>query len=196
MLGASSGPRAATAQIAPTTRSTGMTSIVPFGNPRELSQQAARVGDDHRLGHAEPADPAGSGLDQRGLDDRGAHDAHWHVALHLHQRAFAKRLRVGVRVGPSERRCARSAGRDELVGDPALAQRFGLGRQRGGTGRAELPSGLGPKARESGRIATLGVGVGSRRRAAATSPRQSTPRSNGPSLTSCSGASPRRLPAT
>ena len=42
-----------------------------------------------------------------------------------------------------------------------MAQRFGLGRQRGGTGRAELSSGLAPKARQSGGIPTLGVGVGS-----------------------------------
>ncbi len=131
----------------------------PFGNSWELPQQAARVRDDHWLGHAEPADPAGAGLDQRGLDDGGAHDAHWHVTLHLHQRAFAERLRVRVRVGPSERRGARSARGDELVGHPTLAERFRLGRERGCACRSELCTRLASIARQPGWITARGIGV-------------------------------------
>ena len=79
--GASSGPSAATAMIAATTRSTGITSTVPSGTPGNSLQQAAGVGDDHRLGHAEAADPARLRLGERRLDDRRAHDADRHVAL-------------------------------------------------------------------------------------------------------------------
>ena len=70
-----SGPSAATAMIAATTRSTGITSTVPSGTPGNSLQQAAGVGDDHRLGHAEAADPARARLGQRRLDDRRPHDA-------------------------------------------------------------------------------------------------------------------------
>ena len=45
---------------------------------QELVEQAAGVGDQHRLGHAEPADPAWAGLGEGGFDDRGAHDRHGH----------------------------------------------------------------------------------------------------------------------
>ena len=128
MAGASSGPRAATAITAPTTRSTGITSIDALGDAGELLQQAAGVGDDHRLGHAEAPDPAGAGLGQRRLDDRRPHDRHRHGAPVLHERLLAQGLGVGVGVGPAEADGAGPAGLDHAVGHPALAELLGLGR--------------------------------------------------------------------
>ncbi len=73
-----------------------------LGDARELLQHASGIGDDHRLGHAEPADPPGHRFGERGLDDRRAHDRDWHVAPVLQERAFAERLCVGVGVGPAK----------------------------------------------------------------------------------------------
>ncbi len=44
------------------------------GQPEELGQLAATVGEDERVGDLEAVDPAGVGVPQRALDDRGAHD--------------------------------------------------------------------------------------------------------------------------
>ena len=142
MAGAASGPSAATVMMAATTRSTGMTSIVPSGNPGKLTQQSAGVGDQHGLGHPEPADPARSRLGQRGLDDRRAHDAHRHVALDIHQRLLAERFREGVGVGPADAGRPGPSGRDQLVAHPALAQLLRLRRQRRRTRSSELETGL------------------------------------------------------
>ena len=163
----------------------------------ELLQQATGVGDDHRLGHAEPADPSRPRLGPRRLDDRRAHDADRHVALRFGQRLLAERLRERVGVGPADRCRPRAAGRDELILHPsrrgaARSSRRARARRRrrarGGRRWRNWSSWAGW--RLSASVSPL------RRRAAATSAFHDRPMSNGPSLTSCSGAFPRRLPAT
>ena len=47
-----------------------------LGHAGELLEEAAGVADDHRLGHAEAADPARPRLGERRLDDRRPHDRH------------------------------------------------------------------------------------------------------------------------
>ena len=183
--------------IAATTRSTGITSTVPSGDAGELAEQAAGVGDDHRLGHAEAADPAGLRLGERRLDDRRPHDRDRHVALHVGQRLLAERLGERVGVGPADARGSGAPGLDELVLDPALAQLLRSSTRgrvlRPHRVRRGLRSGTARGARGSRLAASLSE---RRRRLAATSLRQSMPMSNGPSLTRISGALPRRLPAT
>ena len=169
-----------------------------LGHAGELLEQAAGVGDDHRLGHAEAADPAGAGLGQRRLDDRRPHDADRHVALGLDQRPLAERLGVGVGVGPAERGGAGPAGLDQSVARPsALAELLGLGGQRRRAGRAELgcgpPCGTRRASRGCGSRPRRRCGPGGRRRPRRASRR---PTKNGLSSTSCSRAAPRRLPAT
>ncbi len=61
-----------------------------LGHAGELLQQAAGVGDDDRLGHAEAPDPARLGLRPGRLDDRRAHDADRDVAPGLAQGPFAR----------------------------------------------------------------------------------------------------------
>ena len=96
----------------------------------ERAEQAAGVGDDHGLGHAEAADPARLRLGERRLDDRRPHDRDRHVALHVGERLLAERLGERVGVGPADAGGTGAAGLDELVLDPALAELFGLRRER------------------------------------------------------------------
>ena len=109
-----------------------------FRHPWELTQQAAGVGDDHRLGHAEAADPTRVWFRPGRLDDRRAHDRDRHVALGLEQGLFAERLGEGVGVGPPDARRSRPPGLDQLVLDPPRTELLGLGRQRRRAGGAEL----------------------------------------------------------
>ncbi len=158
--GARSGPSAATAMIAATTMSTGMTSTVPFGDTGELVEEAAGVGDQHGLGHAEAADPAGLGFGERRFDDRWPHDRHGHVALDVGERLLAECLGEGIGVGPADARGPGTSGFDELVLHPLLAELFGLRREGGSAGGAEFGAGLLAEALEVLRAAAGCVGVG------------------------------------
>ena len=196
IAGARSGPSAATAMIEATTMLTGITSTVPSGTPWELVEQAAGVGDQDRLGHAEPADPAGLGFGERRLDDRRRHHRHRDRTLDVGQRLLAERLRERVGIGPADARRTGSPGVHEFVLHPSIAERLRLRRQCGCTGRWSSSVG---SARNRSRFSRLRLAASASeriRRLAATSLRQSMPTSNGPSLTNCSGALPRRLPAT
>ena len=126
----------------------------------ECAEQSAGVGDDHGLGHAEAADPARLRFGERRLDDRGSHDRDRHVALHVGERLLAERLgeRVGVR--PADAGGPRPPGFDELVLHPALAELFGLRRERGRAGGAEFGAGLGAELDEAGGFAARRVAVG------------------------------------
>ncbi len=126
----------------------------------ECAEQSAGVGDDHGLGHAEAADPARLRLGERRLDDRGSHDRHRHVALHVGERLLAERLgeRVGVR--PADAGGPSSPGLDELVLHPALAELFGLRREGRRPGGAELGAGLGAELDEPFGFAAGGIAVG------------------------------------
>ena len=168
-----------------------------LGHAGELLQQAAGVGDDHRLGHAEAADPAGERLVDRRLDDRRPHDRHRDVAAVLQQGPLAEGLGVGVGVGPAERRGAGPAGLDHLLLHPGAAALLGLGGERGDAGGAELGAGLLAEPGQRVGPAAVGLGVGARLAGARRPrPRQSTSMKNGLSWTGISGAAPRRLPAT
>ena len=160
MAGASGIGPAAASMMAATTRSTGMTSTVPSGTPGNSFSRPAGVGDDHRLGHAEAADPARERLEDRRLDDRRPHDRHRHVAAVLQQRPLAEGLGVGVGVGPAERRGAGPPGLDHLLLHPGAAALLGLGRQGGDAGGAELGAGLLAEAGERVGAAAVGLGVG------------------------------------
>ena len=125
----------------------------------ELAQQAPGVGDEHRLGHPEAADPARPRLGPRRLDDRRAHDADRHVALAVGERLLAEGLGEGVGVGPTDAGGTGPAGLDEAVADPALAQLLGLGGERRRAGRAQLGAGGGAELDELRRIAAGRLGV-------------------------------------
>ena len=168
-----------------------------LGHAGELLQQAAGVGDDHRLGHAEAADPARERLVDRRLDDRRAHDRHRDVAAVLQQRPLAERLRVGVGVGPAERRGAGPARPPPSAPSPtrrgaARSWRPARGCRRR---RARARASLRKRTSASGRRLSASASARARR-APSTSPRQSTSMKNGLSCTGISGAAPRRLPAT
>ena len=158
------GTRPATAMMAATTRSTGMTSTMPSGTPGNSLQQSAGVGEDDRLGHPEAADPARPGLGQRGLDDRGPHDAdRVHVAHGPHgagHRDLAEGLGEGVGVGPADRRGAGTSGLDHAVVHPVAG---GCARSAPtGSGRRRRPARRGPRAPNSARrsgVAALGLDV-------------------------------------
>ena len=120
-----------------------------LGNAWKLAQQAAAVGEDHRLRHAEATDPPWARLGPCRLDDRRPNDAHRHVAAGIHEGLFAERLGVGVGIRPADTRCSRSAGLDELIANPPLAQLLRLGGQGGGAGRAELAAGVGAEPDEA-----------------------------------------------
>ncbi len=106
-----------------------------LGHAGELLEEAAGVADDHRLGHAEAADPARPRLGERRLDDRRPDDRDGHVAALLGEGPLAERLRVGVGVGPAEAGGAGPPGVDHALGDPVGAaatrsSRPGAGRRR------------------------------------------------------------------
>ena len=193
-----SGPLAATAMMAADTRSTGMTSTMPSGTPgNSLSSPRAKLmitGSAMRKPRIQP----GRGLGEGGLDDRGPHDADaggrpasrrgparrgpW-----CRRRRRASRAR---RLGPGRRATMRSA-TQRLRSCSVL-----LGEQRG-AGRAELAAGL----RRGARPASRGCGSRPRRPggpAGRPRPRRASRRRRrrGSRRRSCSGAEPRRLPAT
>ena len=120
-----------------------------LGNAGKLAEQAAAVRQDHRLGHAEPADPPGSRFRPRRLDDRRPHDAHGHVAAGVDEGLFAERLGEGVGVRPPDTRCPGPPGVDELIAYPAFAQLLRLGSERRCSGSAELSARLGTELRQS-----------------------------------------------
>ena len=131
-----------------------------LGHAGELLQQPSGVGDDHRLGHPEPADPSGEGLVERRLDDRRAHDRHGHIAPVLQERPLPEGLRVGVGVGPPEGRRPSATRLDHLLLHPGAAALLGLAGQRGHAGGPDLMAGLLPEAGERIRSAAVGLGVG------------------------------------
>ena len=132
----------------------------PFGNAGELVEQAAGVGDQHRLGHAEATDPARLRFGECRLDDRGADDRHRHGALDVGERLLAERLGERVRVGPADAGRTCPPGFDELVLHPLLAQLLGLRCERRSAGGAELGAGLLAERLELLAAAAGGVGVG------------------------------------
>ena len=120
-----------------------MTSTIPFGDARELAQEAAGVRHDDRLGHAEAADPSRPGFRQCRLNDGRPHDRDGYPALPLlDQRPLAERLREGIGVGPPERDRAGRARRHQFVADPFLAQLLGLRGDQVIAGGADLRPGL------------------------------------------------------
>ena len=131
----------------------------PLGHAGELLQQAAGVGDDHRLGHAEAADPTRPGFGDGRLDDRRAHDRDGHGALRVGERLLAERLGVGVGVGPAQAGGTGPTRIDQLVGDPSGAELLGLGGERRGAGGAELPAGERAELDELGRQPARRFGV-------------------------------------
>ena len=145
-----------------------------LGYAGELPQQAPRVGDDHRLGHPEAADPSRNRVGERGLHDRGADDRYGQVSLRFREHDLAERLREGVGVGPTERLGAGPTELDEMVGHPVLTQSLRpLGEKRRSRG-AELASRRLAELRELARSPTLRRGRPMRaRRADSTSARQS-----------------------
>ena len=115
----------------------------PFGYARELPQQAAGVGDDDRLSHPEPADPARSGFGKGGLDDRRPDDGDRDGVAELgHERPLAQGLRVRIGVRPPERLGPGLSDRDHLLLHPVLAQALGPLGQQVQPGPAELLTGL------------------------------------------------------
>ena len=139
-----------------------------FGNAGELFQQTAPVGEEDRLGHAKPTDPAGKWFGDRGLDDRRSQDRHGHIAACIDQRTLTDGLRERVGVGKAERRRSCAAHGDHAIGDPIGPQRFGLLCEQRGAGRAQLVA---------RRFAELGQTVGrparrSRRRGERAAPRR------------------------
>ena len=162
----------------------------------ELLQQPTGVGDDHRLRHAEPADPSRPRLGPRRFDDRRTDDADRHVALRLGQRLLTERLgeRVGVR--PADRRRPCPPRGDELILHPTRPELLGLRRQGRRAGGADLVAGVAAELGELDGLTAEGLGVALEAPGRGDLRLQDRPMSNGPSLTSCSGALPRRLPAT
>ena len=136
-----------------------MTSTVPSGAPGNALEQTAGVGDDHGLGHAEAADPAGLRLGERRFDDRRPHDGDRHIALHVGERLLAECLGERVGVGPADTGGTGTTGLDQLVLDPALAELLGLRCESGRPGRTELGPGVGAELHETGRLAAGGVAV-------------------------------------
>ena len=114
-----------------------------FGHAGKLAQQPAGVGDDDGLGHAEAADPAGTGLFECGLNDGRAHDGDGQRAGPLlHQDALAHGLGEGVGVGPAQRMGPGRAGIDQLGAYPLLADLLGPGGQEVIARPADLVAGL------------------------------------------------------
>ena len=137
-----------------------MTSITPSGSAGEILQQPAAIGDDHRLGHPEAADPARERFHQGRLDDRRPHNGHPHRPPALHQRPFAERLGVGVGVGPAQGLGPGPAQFHQPVVDPALAQTLRPRGEERGARRPQFGVGLAGEALEQLGTAALGVGVG------------------------------------
>ena len=134
-----------------------------FGHARELAEETAGVGEDHRLGHPEPADPARPGFGPRRLDDRRTHDAERHVVAvggdRVGQRLLAERLGVGVGVGPPDAGRAGATGLDQLRLHPAFAQLLGLRGEGGCAGRPELTASFGAELDQSVGLTAGRLGV-------------------------------------
>ena len=194
--GAASGPTAATTTIAATTMSTGMTSTVPSGTPGNwLSNPLAY---DRITGSAirNPRIQPGTG------------------SAHADSMIDGRTIETGTSPLLSVTACSPSALVNAYAsGQPTLAARarpastsWSLTQRSrscsvlaASAGAPAAPSSarasLRNRARCSGWRLMASVSPFSRR-AAATSSRHESPMSNGPSLTSSSGALPRRLPAT
>ena len=169
-----------------------------LGHAGELLQQPAGVADDDRLGHAEAADPSGERLGERRLDDRRPHDRDRHVALHLGA-APARRAPSCTRTRRASRRWRRARGRPRRARPAPTARAAARSSRRAPVRRlrrAPCAPRCGSRASASGsRLDGLEVAAQPARRRrppCASSGRCRT----GPSLTSSSGALPRRLPAT
>ncbi len=161
IAGARSGPSAATAMIDGDDEVDRDHVDGALGDAGELVEQAAGVGDEHRLGHAEPADPAGLRLGQSAdsmIDGRTIDTGT--RTLDVGQRLLAERLRERVGVGPADAGGTGAAGLDQLVLDPAFAELLGLRGERRGAGGAEFGAGLGAELLEPFAGAARGVGVG------------------------------------
>ncbi len=131
-----------------------------LGHAGELVEQTPGVGDQHRLGHPEPADPAGLRFGERGFDDRRADDRHRHRALDVGQRLLAECLGERVGIGPTDACGACPARVDQLVLDPLLAQLLGLRGERWCAGGAEFGASFLAERFELLAAAARGVGVG------------------------------------
>jgi HAMP domain-containing protein len=68
----------------------------------EVGQLAAAVGEDDRVGHLEALDPARVRVDERRLDDGGAHDRDPEVAAEVGDDPLRERLGEGVDVRPAQ----------------------------------------------------------------------------------------------
>ena len=97
-----------------------------FGDAGKLLQETPGVGNDDRLGHPKPSNPAGGGFGDGRLDDGGADHAHRDGARRLGCGYLAKGLGVGVGVGEAERRGPSHAGLGHMVVHPAGSELLGL----------------------------------------------------------------------
>ena len=127
----------------------------------ELVEQTAGVGDQYRLGHPEPPDPARLRFSERGLDDRRADDRHRHRALDVGECLLAEGLGERVGIGPADAGGACPTCFDQLVLDPLLAQLLGLRGERRGARGAEFGAGFLAERFELLAAAARCVGVGS-----------------------------------
>ena len=183
--------------MAATTRSTGMTSMMPFGNAGNcLSRPLAYemiTGSAIRKPRIQPG--SGSASADSMIDGRTIVTGSRTPGLQ--QSPLAQRLGVGVGIRPAQSLGPGLAGGDQAVLDPVLAESFGPGGQQGGAGRPELAGGpgaeTGPASWGPGWPASASARA---RRAASTSGRHATSVDHGVSERVASGARPRRLPAT
>ena len=107
--GPSLGGSAAAATRTCATRSTGTMSIRAERLAGEAGDEPSAVGEQDRVGHLQPLDPAGVGLLERGLDDRRAHDRE--VPGPALARARARRAPWRACRCPTSRALARAGGR-------------------------------------------------------------------------------------
>ena len=131
----------------------------PFRYPGELRQRAAAVREDHRLGDAEPFDPAGEGMLERAFDDGRAHDCERVVAGQLIERLLGQGFRERVHVGPAQAARARGAGAHQTRRDPFVAKLFRLVRDRLRACTADQAARLGREPLEVLRLAGLVFGA-------------------------------------
>ena len=102
-----------------------------IGRGGKFRQLPLAVGQDDRVRHLEPLDPAGMWVPQRRLDDGRTHDGHPHVPAVIRDHGLPHRLGEGVDIGPSERARPLGTCGDEFLLDPFDATAFGVltGRQ-------------------------------------------------------------------
>ena len=126
---------------------------------RELSQQPAGEGDDHRLGHPKAADPARSWLAQGRLDDRWPDEGDGEIGPRLEEGPLAERFRIGIGVRPAERLRPAAAGVHHSMRHPVLANSLGLVGEERRPGRPELCPCAALKLSEAVGSAALGIGI-------------------------------------